>query len=158
MPGDDGHDKPPGNGRHRVSLRELMDQFVSTNGASGKIDKVDTLPRIDPTQLYRLEVLLPLFYNNRDERGDRIPVELSVFEKTFGEVQQYFSGFRLYEGGAWTHSIRFRGDFDGHIVVMVESFFTGEDMTFLKRWKRELILRFKQDSIYMSLSGPVLWL
>ena len=157
MPADDGHDKAPENGRHRVSLGSLMDQFVSTNDASEKIDKVDTLVRVDPTQLYRLEVLLPLFYNNRDECGNRIPVELPVFEKTVGEIRQNFSGFRLYEGAGWTHSIRLRGDFDGHFLILIEAFFTNEDVSFLRSWKRELTIRFKQDSIYMSFF-PVFWL
>jgi hypothetical protein len=157
MPGNNGHDKPPENKLGCLSLHELSHPRTSINGATEPRRNNDALPKLDHTKLYVLVILLPLYYNP-DETGNRMPVERDVFEETFAEIRQFGSGYRLYEGEGWCHSMKFRGDFDGHVRIEIDALFSDEDVAFLQSWKKELTLRFQQDSVYMSLSGPVIGL
>jgi hypothetical protein len=151
-----GNNRFPQNAGRSFSLKELLHPPISTNGVALMPTNGDALSHAGGIQLQVLVVLLPLYYN-RDENGERMPVERYKFEQTFAEIRQYCSGIRLYEGKGWCHSLRFRGDFDEHIRVEIDASFNGEDLVFLKSWKRRLEIRFGQDSIYMSLC-PVLWL
>ncbi len=161
----DGTDMAEGEGQNgflenagrSFSLNELLRLDTSTNGVLETCAKDDTLPRVGQIQLQVLVILLPRYYNP-DGNGKRVPVERSAFEQTFAEIRQYCSGFRLYEGQGWCHGLRFRGDFDEHIRIEIEAVLSDADVVFLKNWKRQLEIRFRQDSIYMSLYGPVSWL
>ena len=157
MPGNNGNDKPLEDKRECLLLHELSRPLTIANGALEVPDNNDALPQIDPTKFYALIILLPLYYNP-DENGNRKPVERNVFEETLAEVRQFSSGYRLYDGEGWCHSERFRGDFDPHVRIEFDASFSNEDLVFLQSWKRLLRLRFRQDSVYMSLMGPVMWL
>ena len=154
MPGNNGHDQPLEKNVVCLSLRELLRPPTCTNGVSETPCEKGALPQLDPTKVYELVILLPSFYNP-DKNGDRKPIEPEIFEKTFAEIKQFVSGFRLYEGRGWCHSLRFRGDFDDHLRVELDALFSVEDMPFLQSWKLELTFRFQQDSIYMFFVGPI---
>ncbi len=145
------------NKRRGFPSHELMRPLALTNSTSKPPAKDNTLLHVDELRLQVLVILLPL-YHNADRNGNRMPVERGVLEQTFAEIRQFCSGYRVYEGEGWCHSIRFRGDFDEHIRIEIEALFNDADIEFLKCWKRELELRFVQDSIYMSLYGPVQWI
>jgi hypothetical protein len=154
---ENGRNRLPGNAERRISLNDLLRPPISTNGVAARSATNDAQRHAGQTQLQVLVILLPLYYNP-DENGKRVRVEPCAFERTFAEIKQYCSGIRLYEGVGWCHSLRFRGDIDEHIKVEIDAFFNAEDLASLKNWKQKLEIRFHQDSIYMSLSGPVLWL
>lgn len=142
MFGDNGHERFLENAGHSFSLRDLLEPLTSPNGVA-ETPTDSSQPRTSQIRPRVLVILLPLYYNP-DENGKRIRVERCRFTQTFAEIRQYCSGFTLYKGEGWCHSLRFRGDFDEHIKIEIESCFTNEDIAFLKTWKRDLEIRFQQ--------------
>jgi hypothetical protein len=157
MPGNNGQYRFLKDERCVLSSHRPAGPLVSTNGTSAPPVKGEEPPQTDLKHLQALIILLPLYYNP-DRNGSRKPVERCALEQTFAEIKQFGVGYKVYEGEGWSPSTRFRGDFDEHIRIEIEASFNDADIAFLKSWKRDLEFRFQQDSIYMSLYGPVQWI
>lgn len=108
--------------------------------------------------LRTLTLLIPLTYNP-DERGVRQEIESSKLAQTESELRQHFSGYSVSETQGWYRSPVTGEDFnDRHLRYEIDIAVTTGIVQSLRRWKRVLEKRFRQDSIYMRFSGPISWL
>src|ERR1035437_1282942 len=129
MSGENGHGHISENMPGCVSVQELLRPFALPNGAGKSSSEDDAVPQLDRTKLYMLVLLLPIRFNP-DQNGNRTPVERRIFEQTFAEIKQLGTGYRIYQGGGWGHSLRFGGDFDEHIRVEFDALFGVNDINF----------------------------
>jgi hypothetical protein len=105
-----------------------------------------------------LTILIPHAYNP-DKDGKRKEIESSKLKQTEAELRQHFSGYSLSETQGWYRSPATGEEFeDKHLRFEIDLKTTPGIVQFLRGWKRVLEKRFRQEAIYMRLSGPIAWL
>ena len=107
--------------------------------------------------LRTLTLLIPRRYN-ADESGIRRRIERSKLRRTIGEMKSLFTGYSSFHTTGWTSDGKPGGIRDHHFRFEVDLLLTSSVVSNLRSWKRILENRFQQDTIYMRLSGPVVWL
>src|SRR5260370_32655423 len=117
--------------------------------------KVATAP--ERATLRTLTLLIPRRYN-ADASGTRRRIEWSKLVRTIREMKSFFSGYSSFRTTGWTSDGKPRGIRDHHFRFEMDLVLTSSVVLNLRTWKRILEDRFQQDSIYMRLSGPVIWL
>jgi hypothetical protein len=107
--------------------------------------------------LRTLTLLIPKRYNV-DPSGIRRRIEWSKLARTLREMKSFFSGYSSFRTTGWTSQGKTGGIRDHHFRFEVDLLLTHSVVLNLRTWKRILEDRFQQDTIYMRLSGPVIWL
>jgi hypothetical protein len=107
--------------------------------------------------LRTLTLLIPRRYN-ADESGNRQRIERSKLARTIREMKSFFSGYSSFRTTGWTSDGKPGGIRDHHFRFEMDLLLTASVVMNLRTWKRILEDRFRQDTIYMRLSGPVIWL
>jgi hypothetical protein len=107
--------------------------------------------------LRTLTLLIPRRYNT-DTSGTRRRIEWWKLSRTIREMKSFFSGYISFRTTGWTSGGKPGGICDGHLRFEVDLLLTQSAVLNLRAWKRILEERFQQDTIYMRLSSPVVWL
>lgn len=97
---------------------------------------------------------LPLFYNP-DAAGTSVAIEPEKFAETEREIRRNFAGYSRFPITGWYRDEATGEEFVDHLLRFeVDGSFTGEQLEYLKRWKRELEERFAQRAIYFKFTSP----
>jgi hypothetical protein len=104
---------------------------------------------------FTLTVLLPLYYNPTSD-GTREAVETEKLERTEMEIRQRFSGYtRWFVEGWYQNKLTGEESTDHLLRYEIDDLFDQTKLDSLNPWFRVLEMRFRQDVIYVKLSGPI---
>jgi hypothetical protein len=93
---------------------------------------------------FRVEILLPLFYNDDTE------IEASKFDQTFDELAKKFKGCTALTPaqGVWFEDAKKYKDINSGLYVVIPN--TEESIKYFDSYKRVLKKRFKQIDIFVT--------
>jgi len=98
--------------------------------------------------------LLPLYYNP-DPLGARKRIEPEKWRVTMMEIERLFPGYQQLQVSGWNSEDNVRDDL---VRFEIDLIVTPVLIAVIRRWRPILERRFEQRSIYMKVSGPVIWL
>jgi hypothetical protein len=121
----------------------------ATTAVERRDNKRSEWPKPEPRTLV---FCLPLFYNPAG--GTSVPIESEKFDETEREIRRNFSGYSRFPISGWYRDDNTGEEFvDQLLRFEVDGTFTGDQLAYLKRWKRELEIRFAQRAIYFKFTG-----
>lgn len=138
-------------------MESVATLVASTSGSGSGLPPAADDPEIylrPRSALLTITVLLPLFYN-RNALGIRYPVGIKKISHTIDEMKRQFSGFSLSLYAGWCREDRV---WDLHLRAKIDIEMEQDMRLELLGWKALLEDRFRQRSIYMCASAPILWL
>lgn len=100
----------------------------------------------------RFDIYLPLYYNEKDSSGQRIPVEPEKFPYTFNEITRVFGGCSAEENlilGSWIKKETNEQIDDQNRVYHVVVDLTVDNLQRMNAYQKVLEERFRQYEIFM---------